>query len=279
MLEPRLFPVQVRSDRFRPMHHGQIVFHGINKSGSLALSDVLRRGYKEAARLNQFFSHYRGIPKQQSDLFEIIEHASGHAFFVGHNLYGAMSPSPQRALVTILRHPLPRIFSVYRWLEKHHAKDYGGTMPSFVDWVERTKGTSYSQFEQFGAGFGPDMAKLRKLPANELLERAKQALLQDVHCIGLAERFEETIFLFAHLCGLPAVPSWKRDERNNDRPLIDTIDKKLISLVEEVFHRDFEFYQFGVSLFEKQLSETIFDSALDEYKDACINEYKDRVLI
>ncbi|WP_436123029.1 hypothetical protein [Aminobacter sp. LjRoot7] len=269
----------MRSRRFEPIQHGQIIFHGINKSGSLALSTALRAGYKQEARLNQFFSRYLSIPEHERDFHEIILNSSGHAFFVDHEIYGAIPPAPHRALVTILRHPLPRIFSVYRWLERHHSKDYGSSMPGFIDWVRNTNGITYSQLEQFGAGYGPKMHDLRKLPGDELLERAKQALANDVHCLGLAERFEETIFLFAHLCGLSAVPAWKRDDRNSDRPLVSTIDKSDLDLVEEVFHRDFELYKFAVELFEKQLKDIRFhEGELDRYKKACIGEYKDRLI-
>ncbi|BBD38236.1 hypothetical protein Amn_31160 [Aminobacter sp. Y103A] len=152
-------------------------------------------------------------------------------------------------------------------------------MPAFIEWVRNTKGITYSQLEQFGAGYGPEMHELRKLPGDELLDRAKQALAKDVHCLGLAERFEETIFLFAHLCGLSAVPAWKRDDRNSDRPLVSTIDKNDLDLVEEAFHWDFKLYRFAVDLFEKQLQDVAFDTDdLGRYKLACIDEYKDRLV-
>ncbi len=272
------YPVRVRSQRFRPIRDGQIVFHGVNKSGSLALSTALRAAYKKDARLNQFFSRYIGIPQHENDFHEIIGNSSGHAFFVDHYIYGALAPAPQRALITILRHPLPRIFSVYDWLEKHQSTEYGGKMPGIVEWIEGSKGIAYSQLEQFGAGYGPDMLQLRSLPGDELLDRAKLALTEDFHCLGLAERFEETIFLFAHLCGLSAVPAWERDERNSNRPLVSTIAKEHLALAEEVFHWDFKLYRFAIELFEKQLADVEFDPTLDRYKAACVGQYKDRLI-
>src|SRR5699024_6319726 len=99
--------------------------------------------------------------------------------------------------------------------------------PSLEDFVKRSKGVRHSQLVQFAAGYGPGALEARKrLNAKQLLPLAKDAIHSGVCAIGLAERSEESIFMFAHLCGLPRVPGWLRDDRNKKRPLVSQLRRE-----------------------------------------------------
>ena len=145
--------------------------------------------------------------------------------------------------------------------------------------MKRSKGVRHSQLVQFAAGYGPNGMKARKqLTAKQLLPLAKDAIHSGVYAIGLAERSEESIFMFAHLCGLPRVPGWLRDERNKNRPHVSQLTAAEIDLIQEVYEREFRFYKWVVERFEEQLSDFEFGPSLERYKAACEGQYKDRLL-
>ena len=287
-MDGELFEVQASSTRYSPFVGGnrQIIYHGVNKSGSLVLSNVLRAGYQAAGREGEFHSRYHKAirPKSLDAFIRIADEAREPGFFVSHNLWGALRASPDRIFITQFRHPLPRIVSAYHWLKNKHerARQEDPSLrpyPSLEDFVKRSKGVRHSQVAQFAAGYGANGMKARKqLTAKQLLPLAKDAIHSGVYAVGLAERSEESIFMFAHLCGLPRVPGWRRDERNRNRPHVSQLRPEEIELIQEVFAREFRFYHWVVERFEEQLSHFEFGPSLERYKAACEGQYKDRLL-
>jgi Sulfotransferase family len=308
-MEDRGFRVAVATDaaRLQPVGERPLIFHGINKSGSLVLTNVLRQAYFRAGRAHQVFSHYHATPSDLATLASIAEHTRGHAFFVGHYLFGALDPK-RHAFVSVLRHPLPRVVSCYSWLQRKHLKQQGGTAPGgwrglYRSWLgreesvvkgappaadgsfptlaeyARTSFRNHSQISQFAPGFAPKRGtRLKHMRPAEQLEAAKEALERDIRCIGISEYFEETIFLFAHLCGLGEVASWQRDERNAERPLVDTLPPADLAAIREGYALDFEFYDFALARFRAQLAAADLRGDIDAYRAAGAGQYKDRIL-
>ena len=258
----------------------QLVFHGINKSGSFAMSSAMRDAYALAGRDDQFLCHYF-IGGSRESFAERVDSAEGPGFFVGHYLYGALKPRPNRVWVTIFRHPLPRMLSCYNWLKNKHERQEPDTPFDPLDeWCERTHGVGHSMVVQFGAGYGAHNQSLRKrLRPQDLYELSIDALERDVSCIGLAERFEESIFHFAALAGLPEVAPWVRDQRNPGRPLSSEIGDASRTLIEEIFEYDFKLYEYALERFAKQTAQADFGSSLEAYKARCEAEYNDRILL
>jgi hypothetical protein len=251
----------------------QIIFHGVNKSGSLTMVNVLHKSYRRANRANQFFSTYKNIPRGQERLVQLIGHSTGHAYFAGHYLYGAYPHRDEQLLVTQFRNPLPRVRSCYQWMKDHH--DVGGR--SFTDWVVHSRGISHSQIMQFSIGFGPEADRLRRAPGDELFELAIRNIERDVAWFGIAEYFEESVYAMAALCGLPRVPLWKQDVRNEDRALVPTWTQTEIDIVRETFRWDFALYDWALERFKQNLAPLRFNQGLDRYKAACSGQYKDRL--
>ena len=251
----------------------QIIFHGVNKSGSLTMVNALYQAYRHENRANQFFSTYRGIPNDLQQLRGLIEHSTGHAYFADHYLYGSYRRRPQHLLVTQFRNPLPRAMSCYQWLKDHH--DVGGK--SFTEWVVHTKGIAHSQVIQFSAGFGPDADAVRSAPGDQLLELAIKNIERDVAWFGIAEYFEESVYAMAALCGLQQISTWKRDNRSPDRSLVSTWSQEEIDVVREVFRWDFALYEWALDRFQQNLATLQFPAELARYKAECSGEYKDRL--
>jgi hypothetical protein len=272
---PELFNIDVRGLEHLHGTDRKIVFHGVNKSGSLVLTNVLFHGYHDADRANQFFSTYRKVPVELEQLRSIIEHSTGHGFFGAHYLYGSVSLRPGEHLLTSqFRNPLPRVRSVYQWLK--NKGEVGGA--TFEDWVAGTRGVRHSQVQQFGRGFGPGVEnQLASASAEELLDRAVTNIERDVAWFGIAEYLEESAFTMAALCGLPAIRAWESDDRNAGRPLVEDWPPGHAEVVREVFRCDFLLYEWALERFRRQVSALEIGPELERYRLACAGAYKDRL--
>lgn len=274
MPEPRLFPVEVRG--LEHLRADQVIYHGVNKSGSMAMTEALFGGYDAAGRADEFFCTYRG-----TGLAVIRERlgAPGSGFFAGHYLYGDYPVHAERqVLLTGFRNPLPRARSCYQWLrDKTERAEPGRPFPTFVDWVRETRGVDHSQMSQFGVGYGPDAVDPATVDPAHQLERAMERIERDVAWFGIAEHFEESVLGFAAICGLPAVPAWHTDMRNGHRPLLQEWTDEELEVVQEVCVWDLRLYEWALGRFHDQVARLDYGPVLDDYRAACRDQYKDRV--
>jgi hypothetical protein len=260
----------------------QVVFHGINKSGSLAMAEVMREAYQSEGRSSEFVSHYHNTKVETNAFHAQVDNlVNRHTFVVGHYLFGSLSPSPARIWLTLLRHPLPRIVSCYQWLKAKNDRAGKSKFPSLVGFVERSKGIAHSQVAQFGAGYGVNAASRRmRLSASDMYEIAIDELQANFYLLGIAEYFEESIFTFAGACGLKSVIPWARDNRNKGRRLVTELSAEESDAIQCHYQYDFRLYEYAITRFREQtrmLGEC--GDALEAYKDACKTEYKDRILL
>ena len=275
--------MEASSSIFERLGDVPVVFHGINKSGSLTMADVLREAMLAAGRESDILSYYHlpgGMPLDEYR--RLIEAKRGRYFAVAHYLYGYLRPSPRRIWITQFRHPLPRIVSAYTWIKNKHVRRNRSAegFPTLSEFVRSGKGIAHSQILQFGRGYGryKDSRAKKRLPPEALYEISVEAIERDFTAIGLAERFEESIFCFAALLGLPSVVPWMMDTRNKGRPPVDELSQEQRDLIREVYHWDFELYDWALKRFEEQNSRIEFGRSLEAYKVACSNQYKDRLV-
>ena len=268
-------------DLFSHIDHSstQIVFHAINKSGSRAMANVIRDSYLFQNRGNELYGNY--FPKVSTeDYIQQSEFSPVPCFLVGHYLYGALRPIPNRVWITQFRNPLPRVLSCYNWLKnKANKRSPDMEYPSLEKWIINTGGREHSMITQFGAGYGAHKKSLeKKLTLENLYEISLDCLDRDVTCIGIAEYFEESIFFFASIAGIPEVGPWVRDQRNPGRPLSHEISPKIRDLVSEIFYYDFLLYEYAIERFRKQLLNVDFGNSLQKYKEYCLDQYNDRII-
>lgn len=257
----------------------QVVFHGINKSGSLAMAKVIQEAHAYVDRQSEFISHYHRGGQSEDFVNEINGTSATRSFVVGHGLFGALEPKANRIWVTQFRHPLPRTLSCYQWLKRNHEAKSDEPFASLEEFVTRSSGIGHSQISQLGIGNGPRRVRRRKqLTSENLFDISVDMLHANIGLIGIAEFFEESIFAFAAICGLPSVTTWKRDNRNRGRRPSTELLRKEISLIEECYSYDYKLYQHALTLFHQQNAKLGIESeALAAYRRACEPEYKDRI--
>lgn len=259
----------------------QIVYHGVNKSGSMAMANAMGEAYKWAGREEEFVCHYRIRCTDEEFRARVDAMGGRKAFIVDHYLFGALAPAPNRIWVTQLRHPLPRVLSFYQWLKNKHLAAGGASadFPTLRDFVIASKGKRHSQVAQFGTGFGPNKEdRNRRLTASDMYSSAVDAIEAHIYVLGIAEYFEESLFLFAAVSGIDSVAPWVRDNRNQGRPLANEIADADRALIEEVYEYDFKLYEYGLARFRAQNSRFAFGESLQRYKLACSGQYKDRIV-
>lgn len=278
MEEP--FTIEVVSDAIPIAGDRPVVFHGINKSGSLAMFKVLHEAYIDADRAREFFSTYHGIPKAVPQLATIMNHSRGHAFYGGHYLYGAIEIPQAAVWVTQLRHPVQRTLSVHGWLKRGFLRKHGNLdgFPPLRKWVESRRGVLSSQMSQLAVGFGPRYdRRIRSMPPERMREQAITVLRERFVWFGIAECFEESIFALAHLCGLERVSPWAKDTRNRWREPLADIDEATLDFIRDSFAEEINFYDHAKALFLERVSKTDFGPSFAAYQARCAGEYGERV--
>lgn len=261
--------------KLRSPEGSHIIFHTVNKSGSMAASTTLSKAYKLAGRHREFVSRYELGGSTEEFIGRVRRH-TGSGFFLGHYLYGQLERRSDQTWVTQFRHPLPRVLSVYQWLKNKHERKSSEEFPEIQSFIENSKGVAHSQIKQFGVGFAKEK-EVPKLSGDFLLQSSIENLERDVAWFGIAEHFEESLFSLATLCGLPALPAWVRDNRNPSRPLTTDISQEIVELIRGVYSYDFELYNYALRRFKERFAPPK-SPELDAYQRACASQYKDRIV-
>jgi hypothetical protein len=261
----------------------KVAFHGVNKSGSLAMANVLKEAYERAGRSNQLFSHYHDNPETLEELFALARSRSpGHALYIAHYLFRARPlKGCNLSYVSQVRHPLVRTLSMHNWGKAHHRLQHGTVtgFPSLDEFVLQTEGKRQTQYIQFALGFAENRnSRAKRMTNQELLDRALAAVESDFLWVGLAEYFEESIFVMCHLLDLPETPLWIRDRRNEDRMLLEALPSSSRNLIESVLELEFRFYEHVKTRFLAAVSAVDFGPRFADYKRACLSQYRDRLL-
>lgn len=102
--------------------------------------------------------------------------------------------------------------------------------------------------------------------SRELLENAKKNIQEHFICIGLMERFDETLILLKRFCGWKT-PYYARYNVNKKRRSKSNVSEKTIEQIKSVNELDIELYQFVKERFDEQITqERYFDLEVKAFK-------------
>lgn len=272
----------VTNEDLRPQMNRQIVFHGINKTGSLVFSDAIRGAYAVSERSNEFFSLYHKEPQDENAFYRAL--LSGRpGFFVGHYLYKRYPTVKEGGPVyyTQVRDPVRRIVSAYGWLRMKHVRR-GMPLhqfPSLQEFVLQSEGKAHSQIEHFGLGWGAIDSVLRSserkaASPEQLYVQSIRRLTRDTLFVGITELFEESLFLLAHTCGLNSIPMWNPDARNRMRLDASEVLDSDIEAIRETFYFDIALYEWARNRMEKLIMETSFGGEFSQYKEDSLMHFR-----
>lgn len=102
------------------------------------------------------------------------------------------------------------------------------------------------------AGFDRDDA----LPSpDELLSIAKEHIEEHIACVGLLERFDESLLLMRHRLEWPFCPLYLRQNVNAKRRPLASIDSTVKDAISEAHQVDIKLYQYVCELFDREIQE------------------------
>jgi hypothetical protein len=228
----------------------------------------LRYWLWDAFASEDFLECHRVVDLDAADLSR-IEKARFYSGHFGPLLWERLARRP--FTVTMLREPVAQAFSTIRYLRavpEQESRQWGGVgtleRPLFSELVKRDPLSSLprhpSYIDAFSnlqvrhlAGFPPDDGALFPVTA-AMYDRARRTL-ETLEAVGLVERLQESLLLFAGRLGWPPRAL---SYRLNETPLAgrDETEAALadnLGLIQEANSWDLRLYEFARNLFEEQL--------------------------
>ncbi len=243
------------------MSSQRLIFVHIPKTAGSSMKDVLVRQY--GARLRDVHDEDAHIQRQNIqhilDLSDAQQAKIG--CIVGHIPYG-LHVHLKGAWVysVILRHPLKRIVSNYHHVQ-HSVRGYPAQGTSFESYAQRAGNDSMQIRYVLGMMREDNMRVDRDSPLpSDALDRAKDALSNQYAAVGLTERFDESMLLFAQAFG------WKQPlylRQNVGTPSQQPISAESLATVTEMLHMEMALYDYAKTLFEERLAAYQGDLAAD----------------
>ena len=249
-----------------------LVFHSINKSGSLSLIRTLINSHASniyvAHNYDDIMIHLKNFRK------------SHRALVMGHDLYQGFKPR-EYELMTQVRNPVARVVSIWSWFHKKQSEGLlEEPLEDFSDFIRNTdKLFWYSMVAQFAVPFDLPRELRRqiayKFDPNAAVASALHKLDRDFKFLTVAERFEESLFVVSSDRKCKKLKVWHQDQRNPKRPLLESLDKSELRVLKKNIEYDFELYDYGCRRLSEQSKWFQGTSHLALYKQACQKQYKE----
>lgn len=193
-------------------------------------------------------ANFARLSLQEREAFQIVW---GHFEFGVHRLFD----TPSRYL-TFIRNPIERVISHFSYNQWNNTQEYHERVIA--------SGISLERWVRFGTGPAVDNLQVRRLTLRDgdyiaikqttrgMLDEAKRVLAEEIEFVGITERYDVSVELFARQLG------WQQPlamERINVAPrrwaAADLTPSERAAIVEHN-RMDIELYDFAVDLFERR---------------------------
>ena len=207
----------------------------------------------------------RGVSAEVVDAIrrEDVKLITGHFSFGLHE--HLQRPS---SYVTLLRHPVDRVSSLYYHVLKH---------PDYSDF-HRYVVSNEITLEEFVSGLTckeADNGQVRRISgrdpefggcSTEMLEEAKANLRNYFALVGVTERFNETLVLLSRTLGWQLAP-YVPQQVNPTRPSRDSLPAKVKEVIMRHNDLDLDLYHYGSSLLDAAIGDqdTSFEREVKEF--------------
>ncbi len=251
------------------IHNVPILFHGVNKSGSLAFAKALHMAYKESGNIKRFMCRYMQMPAGREEaLAQFSQKLEINPILIDHGLFGYEKNYPGAKCVTMLRDPMKRVFSIYYWLLSHHPEKIMGR--DIISWV-RQDWRTYAQVRQFA--FDNRATKTAHIidqkPIGEMISVAEANFSNNISWFGICELFEASVISFLSQIGINQAPVWELDKRNTAKPKPVAIPRGLEREISELIGFDIAFYEIKKQKFLRSLQGAPYLEDIEKYREKC----------
>lgn len=231
----------------------RLLFLHLPKTAGVNVRETLSRQYRHLPTFIRGAPDHRALfrmPQRDREAYRVV---GGHYRFGLHLLFDA----PSRYL-TFLRDPLERVIS-------HHA--YIRWQP-LHEWHKllTAADTSVEQWVKLGVADAVDNLQVRRLVlraeeevpfrrmTRQMLDEAKRVLEERVEFLGITERYEESIRLFARQLDWREPVTVERMNVSPNRQAAADLPPSARMAIQDHNALDIELYAFAVALFERRLS-------------------------
>lgn len=231
-----------------PADRALLVFVHVPKAAGTTLSRLISDRYpqRRLAHFNNPELAEARLAAMTPEALDEIEAVTGHVTYGIHRHF-----SRPAQYVTMLRHPVARIASHYRYVRStpiHYL--HAAVVERDLDLV------AYAQ-----SGLSPELSdgqvRMFSARARELeecdeasLDEAKRVLAEEFEVVGLAERFDESLLLMQTALGWSA-PYYIRENRSARVPV--KLAEEAVEAIEAANRLDLELYEFAEELLARRI--------------------------
>lgn len=231
-----------------------LIFLHIHKTGGTSFSHALRWGTAFGKRhwvppTDAQGRSFKSMPRAERKRIRLLQ---GHFLFGIHEAY----PGPT-AYVTMMRDPVARIVSSYYYTIKTFPETTLRDMP--IEAFARGESIHREQNAQARRIAGVRKDEIDHVSVDALYERAVENIENDFACVGLVERFDESLILMHHLLEWTAYPLYLREKTEVKRPRGDEIPASTRQAIGDANSADMRLYAFVQDRLDQQVARADID--------------------
>ena len=233
-----------------------VIFVHIPKAAGTTMHSLLQRVYRastirdlDTADLRRSIMEFNKLPAAEKDKIDLLK---GHLPFGMHEGF-----TRKCTYITMLRNPVDRIISHYRYASENTSH--------YLNHYITEKKMDLMAYVGSGISAEMDNAMVRILSNNiydlpyggctsEMLESAKNNLVEYFSVIGLAEKFDESVLLMRQKLNWPSYPIYYNKKVSRSKMPSLVLEDKVIDYIRATNSLDCELYEFGKKIFDAEVA-------------------------
>lgn len=242
-----------------------IIFLHIQKTGGTTLDTILRRNLGDLQN-NSILFEPELIKKNKSAIIRGLSDIQSPSYIRGVVGYGISDYISGRCqYVTLLRHPVKRVLSLYYYLSNYpqspsYTKVKDMSLEEFL-FSRITPDVTDGQTRQLASKDGFQIPLEQNLTSADL-ERAKRRIKEKSIIFGITDEFDKSLLLLAYELGLKKITYKKRNVSRYRRPLSE-IPERVLRKIERQNSYDLLLYDYAWQ---------IFHAAIEKFGEKFSNE-------